>query len=71
MKKIFLALFVAATFVACDDSKTTSTTEDKKDSVENKADSMQEKVQDMADTTIKKIEQKSDSVKDALEKKDK
>ncbi len=36
MKKIFLAFVVACTFVACDDSKTTSTTEDKKDSIENK-----------------------------------
>ena len=69
MKKIFLALFVAATFVACDDSKTTSTTEDKKDSVENKADSIQEKIQDQADTLINKVEQKSDSVKEAIEKK--
>lgn len=63
MKKIFLAFVVACTFVACDDSKTTSTTEDKKDSIENKTDSVQNQIQTKADTAIDRMERKSDSLK--------
>ena len=61
MKKIFLAMLITASFVACNDSATT--TEAKKDSIENKTDSIQDKIQTNADSAINKVEAKSDSLK--------
>ncbi len=72
MKKIFLALLIAGSLAACDDNKTTDSTTtvgDKKDSIENKTDSMQDKIQANADTAKDRLERKSDSLKNKVEQK--
>ncbi len=69
MKKIFLAFVIAGSLAACD-SNSTTTTEDKKDSIENRTDSVQNQIQTNADTAIDRVERKSDSLKNMVEKKD-
>ena len=70
MKKILLALVIACSFVACDDSKTTSTTENKKDSVENKidstADAKKDKIDSTADAKKDKVDSTAKMAKDSL-----
>ncbi|MBA2250861.1 MAG: hypothetical protein H0W12_11795 [Chitinophagaceae bacterium] len=63
MKKFLLVLLVAGSLAACNDDSTSKTTEAKKDSIENKTDSLQNKVQVAADTTKDRMERKSDSLK--------
>ena len=59
MKKIFLALLIAGSFVACNDNA--STTEDKKDSVVNKIDSAADAKKDVIDSSAEAKKDKVDS----------
>lgn len=72
MKKLFAFVVLAGSLVACNSEGTG--TENVTDSIENRADSLQERVEDKADSTVDVIENKADStieaVKDANKKVD-
>ncbi|HVG12664.1 MAG TPA: hypothetical protein VM843_06640 [Flavisolibacter sp.] len=72
MKKLFAFVLLAGSLVACNNDATS--TENTTDSIENRADSLQEKVEHKADSTVDAIEHKADStvevVKDANKKAD-
>lgn len=65
MKKFLAIVVIAGSLVACNNDGTS--TENKKDSIEDMADSMQNRVEDKADSTSTMIENKSDSAKEAVE----
>ncbi len=68
MKKFLAILVIAGTMVACNNDA--DSTDDKKDSIENMADSMQNRVEDKADSTKELIEDKADAAKDSVDKMD-
>jgi malonyl CoA-acyl carrier protein transacylase len=72
MKKLLAFVVLAGSLVACNNDGTS--TENTADSIEHRADSMQERVENKADSTVNVIENKADStieaVKDANKKVD-
>jgi gas vesicle protein len=68
MKKFLGILMIAGTLVACNDSATT--TGDKKDSIQDNADSLKNKVENKSDSLQDHIQNTADSLKDKVEQKD-
>lgn len=61
MKKFLGILAIAGALVACNNSS--DTTSDKKDSIQNQADSAKKAVENQADTTQKMIQNNADTAK--------
>lgn len=66
MKKFLGILVIAGALVACNNSSSESTT-NQKDSIQNQADSTKNAVQNQADTTKKAVQNAADSSKKAVD----